>query len=348
MTFVSITVCVRDGADWVDGCIESLIEQTHRPLEIIVVDDGSTDGSRKKVESWQEHELVSTVLQEPLGLSAARMAAVNEAKGDWVAITDIDVRPEPDWIENLLLASDPLEGENIVAVTGRTVFNRGDDTISIIRSSEVEAKYRSRSRITTLANGPCSMFRREELLAIGGFNPQWYHAEDMEVSLKLIAAGGVIVYTPRAIVNHVPETGLMRFLGKRLRDIRAHVRIVRHFPSRMRRGPGFDFIGSSWLVLLGLPAHALLLTALCFLASAFTNGGMNEIFNGENSKVMVTLLLIYSTWFLLLLRNNIIQTMLRKPITTPIVIISWSIALWLGLILGFSDAILQRRGHGEY
>ncbi len=345
MTFVSITVCVRDGVDWVDECIESLIEQTHRPLEIIVVDDGSTDGSRQKVELWQEHELVSTILQEPLGLSAARMAAVNEAKGEWVAITDIDVRPEPDWIENLLLASEPLEGEHIVAITGRTVFTRGDDTISIIRSSEVEAKYRSRSRITTLANGPCSIFRKEELLAIGGFNPEWYHAEDMEVSLKLIAAGGVIIYTPRAIVNHVPETGLMRFLGKRLRDIRAHVRIVRHFPSRMRRGPGFDFIGSSWLVLLGLPAHAILMAALFIIATAFTEGGLNEIVNGVNAKAMAILLMIYLTWFLLLLRNNIIQTMLKRPITTPIVIISWSISLWLGLILGIVDAILQRRGH---
>jgi len=348
MTFVSVTVCVRDGIDWVDGCIESLIEQTHRPLEIIVVDDGSTDGSREKVESWQEHELVSTILQEPLGLSAGRMAALNQAKGEWVAITDIDVRPEPDWIENLLLASDPLDGENIVAITGRTVFDRGDDTISIIRSSEVEAKYRSRSRITTLANGPCSMFRRDELLAIGGFNPDWYHAEDMEVSLKLIAAGGVIIYTPGAIVNHVPETGLKRFLSKRLRDIRAHVRIVRHFPSPMRRGPGFDFIGSSWLVLLGLPAHLLLLSSLLLIALGINEGGIDEITSGANTNLIAILLVIYSVWFLLLLRNNIVQTMLRRPITTPIVIISWSISLWAGLTLGVFDAILKRRGHDSY
>ena len=40
---VSVTVCVRDGLEWVDGCMESLLQQTWRPLEIIAVDDGSTD-----------------------------------------------------------------------------------------------------------------------------------------------------------------------------------------------------------------------------------------------------------------------------------------------------------------
>ena len=49
---ISVTVCVRDGVDWVDGCIESLRNQTYRPLEIIAVDDGSTDGSRERLKQW--------------------------------------------------------------------------------------------------------------------------------------------------------------------------------------------------------------------------------------------------------------------------------------------------------
>ena len=74
------------------------------------------------------------------------------------------------------------------------------------------------------------MFNRKELDEIGGFNPSWYHAEDMEVSLKLISNGGSIVYAPEAVVAHVPESGRKRFLAKRSRDARAHVRIVRKYP----------------------------------------------------------------------------------------------------------------------
>ena len=76
MTLVSINVCVRDGVSWVDECLHALVNQTHRPLEIILVDDGSSDGTTIKVEEWGKHELVESICTSPLGLSAARMAAV--------------------------------------------------------------------------------------------------------------------------------------------------------------------------------------------------------------------------------------------------------------------------------
>ena len=42
---VTITVCVRDGVQWIDGCLQALLNQSYRPLEIIAVDDGSSDQS---------------------------------------------------------------------------------------------------------------------------------------------------------------------------------------------------------------------------------------------------------------------------------------------------------------
>ena len=67
LTLVSIAVCVRDGVDWIDGCMDSLVAQTHSPIEIILVDDGSSDGGRDVVEKWSKHELVSTISQDKLG-----------------------------------------------------------------------------------------------------------------------------------------------------------------------------------------------------------------------------------------------------------------------------------------
>ena len=57
--------------------------------------------------------------------------------------------------------------ERVVAVTGRTIFERASDLISKVRSVEIASKYRSRPRSTSLANGPCSMFHRESLIEIG-------------------------------------------------------------------------------------------------------------------------------------------------------------------------------------
>ena len=171
---VTLTVCVRDGVDWVDGCLEALVAQTYRPLEIIAVDDGSIDGSTERLMKWHNetgNPSVKVLTQSAKGLSAGRQWAVEESRGEWVAITDIDVRPEPDWIEMMMAEIQPIaDGESIVAVTGRTVFAHDGDVASRVRSMEIARKYRARPRRTSLANGPCSMFHRASLLAIGGFN----------------------------------------------------------------------------------------------------------------------------------------------------------------------------------
>ena len=89
MTLVSIAVCVRNGVDWIDGCMDSLVNQTHSPLEIILVDDGSSDGGKEVVAKWSKHELVTTILQDELGLSAGRMAALEASKGEWLSLIHI-------------------------------------------------------------------------------------------------------------------------------------------------------------------------------------------------------------------------------------------------------------------
>ena len=71
---VTITVCVRNGADWVEGCMQSLLEQTWRPLEIVAVDDGSSDGSDERLQAFHDPdgEVPVRVLRRPAeGLAAA-------------------------------------------------------------------------------------------------------------------------------------------------------------------------------------------------------------------------------------------------------------------------------------
>lgn len=359
---VTATVCVRDGAMWVDDCIKALLAQTYRPLEIIAIDDGSSDGSKEKLLSWNQEEgevPVRVFTQGKKGLSAGRQWAVEEAKGDWVAITDIDVRPEPDWIETMIAETEPLdEEETVVAVTGRTVFGQADDVVSRVRSVEIARKYRARPRKTSLANGPCSMFHRQSLMDIGGFNPDWYHAEDMEVSLRLIGNGGSIIYAPSAVVAHVPESERERFLAKRRRDARAHVRIVRHFPRRKRIGPGLDFIGSSTLVLMVLPLWiSALISGLPFVYKAASTNALSweTVQQWWQTKMLLGTLFLMCIHEFILWRGPLgevnrgalregkvsIGAVLRVRSLT----FSWSIALWQGLVLGGVDAIRGQNGH---
>lgn len=359
---VTITVCVRDGVQWVDECMAALVAQDWPNFEVVAVDDGSSDGSGEVLAAWhdptaKEHPCPVRVFpQGPLGLSAGRMLALQQAKGEWVAITDIDVRPERTWITQLMAARHPLsEGEDVVAVTGRTVFEPGDSIVSKIRATEIARKYRSRPRLTSLANGPCSIFRKQALMAIGGFDPNWYHAEDMQVSLLLLEAGGCIIYSPDAVVNHVPEESLQRFMMKRTRDTRAHLRIVRQFPRRRRKGPGFDFIGSTWLVLTHFPLLILQFAVLPLIIRLFHEG----LFITPAEQMMAW---PEATLFIIGFSASICETAIRmlgpfrsfvnwnplrksKNMKFGLLLYAWSFALWKGLFLGCMDALLGRNGH---
>ena len=324
---ISITVCMRDAEEWVDDCIESLIQQTYRPLEIIAIDDGSTDSGLSILERWTgEHNgiPVRVFSQSPKGLSAGRNLAVEKSKGEWVAITDIDCRPDPYWISQMYSVSGGLDGEDVWAVTGRTIFEKGDTKISKLRSDSIARKYSGRPRLTSLANGPCSMFKREALNQVEGFNPSWYHAEDMEVSLRILQAGGAIIHTSDAIVNHVAESSRVVFLRKRCRDARAHIRIRRNFGKHGVRKPNgtihlHDFVSDAervvWLFPIGL--FGIISCICCFLA--FQGPMRNSVF----------------------LATIIWATLISKRANEFL----WSIALWYGALLGIFDIVLGRHGH---
>ena len=369
---VTVTVCVRNGAKWVEGCLDSLLKQTWRPLEIVAVDDGSTDGSTELLQAFHDPtgEVPVRVLRRSAeGLSAGRDAAAEVANGEWIAITDIDVRPMPDWIEALMAARLGLDNEDVTAVTGRTIFEEGDDLVSRLRSIEIERKYRSRPRRTSLANGPCSMFKAEALRSTGGFDPTWYHAEDMEVSLRMLSTGGTIVYTPDAMVRHVPEEGRQRFVAKRRRDARAHVRIMRRWPRRARKGMAFDFLGTPLLVLAMMPLRV----ASCVALLAALGPSVLWRLQGETgalpadlmSSTMAGLALWAGTVFIAecvmwgsalgavnrevmahTRRRNRLSWMVSKgAYSLRMLLLAWSWALWTGLMLGGLDAVTGRNGH---
>jgi cellulose synthase/poly-beta-1,6-N-acetylglucosamine synthase-like glycosyltransferase len=329
LTLVSITVCARNAEKWVDDCLLALISQDYRPIEIISVDDGSSDGTLNRMIEFRDSKIdgdveITVIGTDAHGLSSGRNIALESAKGKWVAITDIDCRPKSNWISEMMSVSNDLNDENIVAVTGRTEFEEGKTRISRLRAKSIARKYAQRPRNVTLANGPCSMFRKDALISIGGFDPSWYHAEDMEVSLKLIQNGGNIIYAPEAMVRHVAEEGLLLFLRKRCRDARAHVRIVRRFGFQgIRNSKGeimkHDFSSDANRIVFLFPLMLIGLSMCVF--------GLYV-----RSPQFWWSIVIPPLFLLILLRWKWPE-------------ILWSVSLWYGALFGLSDAILSRKGH---
>ena len=104
---ISVIIPVYNVAEFLNRCMESVCGQTYRNLEIIVVDDGSTDESSAMCDKWAASDSRIRLIRQPNGgLSAARNTALDVAKGEWIAFVDSD-----DWIER-----DMYEGLCRVAV----------------------------------------------------------------------------------------------------------------------------------------------------------------------------------------------------------------------------------------
>ncbi|ASV76489.1 Putative glycosyl transferase [Thermogutta terrifontis] len=85
---ISVVIPVYNGAKYLREALASVMEQTYKPFEIIVVDDGSTDGSADIAKSFAENIIVLS--QANRGESAARNLGINAASGDWIAFLDAD------------------------------------------------------------------------------------------------------------------------------------------------------------------------------------------------------------------------------------------------------------------
>ena len=114
---VSVVIPVRDDAPALERCLELLARQTMAPLEVVVVDNGSTDDSAEVARRWG-----AVVVTEPrVGIPAAASTGYDAAHGDIIARLDADSRPDERWIETAVehLAADP----QIDALTGTGLFH---------------------------------------------------------------------------------------------------------------------------------------------------------------------------------------------------------------------------------
>lgn len=102
---ISVIIPVYNVAPWLDECIESVVGQTYQNLEILIVNDGSTDSSGQLCEKWVKTDSrIKLFVQENAGLSAARNTALRNATGEYYLFVDSDDYIEPNIAERLYCA----------------------------------------------------------------------------------------------------------------------------------------------------------------------------------------------------------------------------------------------------
>ena len=122
---ISVIVPAYNIAPWISRSLDSLLAQTHKDLEIIVVDDGSRDNIREVLDPYcEKHPNIRAIYKENGGVTSARLRGVAEATGDWIGFMDGDDYVEPQMYERLL--HNALEAGAAISHCGhRILFSDG-------------------------------------------------------------------------------------------------------------------------------------------------------------------------------------------------------------------------------
>ncbi len=200
------------------ACLESVRAQSGVNLEIIVVDNGSGDGSLDMIEqefSGGPGPLVRTIANpDNRGFCAANNQGIAVARGEWVALLNNDAEAEPGWLAGLLAAANGRPETGMVACkilvyedptridkAGHLIYldgqNRGRGT------GQTDRGQFDRVEEVLWPDGCAALYRRSMLEQIGGFDEDFFaYADDAELGMRARIAGWRCIYTPHAVVRH--------------------------------------------------------------------------------------------------------------------------------------------------
>ncbi len=250
MTFPRVSVCILNwnGKELTRDCLSSFKDVTYPDFKLLVVDNGSTDGSVEYIkQNYPQVDLLA--LSENLGFAGGNNAGFQQIKhhdSKYVIFLNNDTTVEPHFIEHLIgpLEDDPQAGttvpkiyyaddpERIWYAGGRVNLWLGMIAHIGIRESD-ESDY-SVSRETDYATGCCFCIRTELFTTLGGFDETYaMYGEDVDLSLRLIAKGKTIVYVPQAKVWHRVSASIGGAFSKDKlkRKLKAHLKLIRRFAS---------------------------------------------------------------------------------------------------------------------
>ena len=187
---VSIIVPIYNLEDYLDKCIQSLIKQTHKNLEIFLVDDGSTDKSSKVCDDWQKKDSrIIVIHKENGGVSSARNAGLKKRKGEYAASVDPDDYVKENYVE-ILLNSAVNNNCEMSIVNLIEVFSNGHEnkyTFStpnklLNRHDFLENLYNKR----TYKSGPCNKLYLKKVIDENNiyFREDVHYGEDLFFIVK--------------------------------------------------------------------------------------------------------------------------------------------------------------------
>ncbi len=208
---ISVIIPVKNEETKIETCLKAVFSQTLKPYEVIVVDGHSTD---KTVENAMKFP-VRVFYEEYHTRAGANNIGIANAQGDYIAFTDADCIPDKNWLKYLHKEfKDGIVGvgggvKNIGEGLWEMSINIATDTF-LGSANSVQGRYFKNKKFVKSISGCNSMYRKEDVIACGGFNASLSTAEDTDLNNRMLDLGKLL-YTPDAIILHNHKRGLKDF-----------------------------------------------------------------------------------------------------------------------------------------
>ncbi len=230
--FVSVVVPVLNGEETIGDCLSSLLRMDYprERREIIVVDNGCTDGTAQIVESFS----VRHVREERRGVSYARNRGIEESRGEVLAFIDADCMVSTRWLAELVA---PLSEDNVSATAGEIVAYPPTTAAQryVARRKPYWQEWVASARVPWFLLGNTA-FRRGVFGQIGLFDPSAVGCDDIDFSFRFFGAGLRLNYRRTAIVFHRHRATVGALFAQQMRGGRGRALMWRRYSPYLEWG----------------------------------------------------------------------------------------------------------------
>jgi glycosyltransferase involved in cell wall biosynthesis len=231
---VSIIIPTYNEKNRITGCIESLLKQTYPQdkIEIIVVDDGSSDGTSPFIR--KNFSKVKLITKKNSGAYDSRNKGADISQGDIIAFTDADCVATKDWIKNI---EKVMREKGIKVVGGKITHDNNSYIYKATAISDFGEYLDNREKNVTSVPGGNLAIKREVFNSFR-FDPKLRSSGDRLFSWRLIEAGYKLLYHPSIEIIHRPPLKWSKFIERKYRYGKSFVQIRK----QIKTLPGAKFV----------------------------------------------------------------------------------------------------------
>lgn len=261
---ISIIVVNWNGLEFLDECFESLERQTWKNREFILVDNGSTDGSRELLTRWAARLPAAQAILLPnnTGFCGGNNIGFSKARGEWIALFNSDAVAEPAWLEELMRYAD--ESRRIGMLASKILFRNPPGIIDKVGHLIYwDGQNRGRGTMERdigqydtpeeiLWPDACAaMYHRRIFEEAGGFDETFFaFGDDADLGCRARLLGWKAWYVPSAVVQHRHSASFGAYSSLKVRLVERNrlLLAVKNFsPSLLLQSPFWTLWRFAWI-----------------------------------------------------------------------------------------------------